>query len=237
MAFRRRRTFRRKKNFRRRYRTRKLRVRKRMSNIVHSYSRWITNNTGVAPDTVTLLAGQNYIGGGLSFTFNQVSGFTDLYNLYDFYRINAIKVRFVPDSNVTVEQAGGGVYPDSLFNNRFLSAIDYNDVSAPASSSAGSDIVRQYKNSKMTWGNRIHQRFFKPRVRDLIYDPDANQAYTESKRKQWIAMDGPVPNDQHGCHVPHYGIKYIYQQVTAPVANDVVFRIEAKIYFQCKNPR
>lgn len=205
--------------------------------IVHNYARWTSNDVLKLPN-IAIAAGATYASASYTFAFNNIAGFVDFYNLYDFYRIKAIKLRFTPFSNVTLAEGNSGlVFPDSFYSNRLITVIDYNDATLPPATAPGSDVLRQFKTAKMTYGNRQHTRYFKPRIRTNVFDTDGSAAYGQSMRNQWIAMDGAAQGDQHGCHVPYYGIKCVYQQELASTIGEDIYQVEAKIYFQCKNPK
>lgn len=130
---------------------------------------WVT--TGAAPVFIPQ-----------AFALNDLAtvGETDFTNLFDMYKINAIKVEIIPRVDTyTTATPGANV----------VSVIDYNDIVAPANFAE----LQQYQSLKMTRGRAIHRRFFRPRI---VVDA-ANSA---------LNTRGYIPTSKD--LVLHYGLKW-----------------------------
>lgn len=146
-----------------------------------------------------------------SFELNNVPGFTEFTQLYDFYKINGIKISFIPTQ--TVSNSLSTV--NSAQNTRFFSVIDYND---DATVSSLNDL-RQYKTCKWTSAFKTHTRY--------IHKPKHSIAsYVQSR--QWCSTS--VPNTEW------YGLKVGIEAMGSTVSTSMNYRVEAKYYLSFKNP-
>ena len=105
---------------------------------------------------------------GFAFQLNRVINYTEFTNLYDMYKINAIKITFMPQqtSNVSLSD-----FNNANAGKRFFSAIDRNDANVPSST----DELREYKSAKATSILRPHKRYIvKPKILDYVgaYSPN-----------------------------------------------------------------
>jgi len=149
---------------------------------------------------------------GFEFRLDQVPNYTELTALYDQYKINAIKVHFLPEmtQNVSLAQLNNPVAYSRIFT-----ALDYNDASAPTTI----DQLREYQSCKYTSILKQHKRYFKPRIVDSssVYNPG----------RPWLSCD-------NGASVPHFGLKVGIEPTGATGATEMLFFMEVKFYMSFK---
>ena len=147
---------------------------------------------------------------GFTFNLSQVPGVTEFQNLYDQYKINCIKVMFLPQMT---ENISLGSVNNPAANARFFSTIDYNDSTPPTSV----DDLRQYQSVKMTPCLKIHKRvIFKPKIVD-------SSGYTVSP---WLNTTNINTN--------YYGLKVALEPMASSSTTTMTYNIEAKFYLSFK---
>jgi len=149
--------------------------------------------------------------GTFTFRLSDLPNYTEYTSLYDMYKINAVKITFVPQMTQNISL--------STVNNpsayaKFLTAIDYND-----SSPVPLDDLRQYQSCKWTTILRPHKRFLRPRI------VDRGATYTPGR--PWISCD--APSQEHFC------LKYAIDPMDSTVSNTMTYTLEAKYYLSFKN--
>lgn len=149
---------------------------------------------------------------GVQFTLNDVPNATEFTNLYDMYCIKAVKYTLIPRASETDTT--------QQVNPNIGSVIDYDDAGAPGSI----DVMTQYQNFKLTRGNKIHSRYFKPAVAQEVYGTSLLTGYS-AKKNVWLDCDNIV--------VPHYAFKGFIQQTSVAVSFDV----KIDYYLAFKNVR
>ncbi|AWW06056.1 MAG: capsid protein [Cressdnaviricota sp.] len=145
----------------------------------------------------------------INFNLNNLPSSTEFTSLYDSYKINAVKIQFIPQmtENVSLSTVNNPA------NARFFSVIDYNDSTAPTSINE----LREYQNCKMTTLLRTHTRYiYKPKILDT-------SSYTISP---WIATSSPSSI--------YRGIKVALEPMLSTITTSLAFRIEAKYYLSFK---
>lgn len=154
-----------------------------------------------------------------------IPGWSEFSALYDSYKINALKVMFIPvsDQIYTFSSSGTPTTYHSQYDFRFLSCIDYNDRSAPATL----NVIREYDNCKLTPNNRIHKRYFKPSF-TLDVENTAQSAIMPNKYKPWLSTSAG--------DVEFYALKYGFEHQTN-TASVPAYRIEIKVYMSFKAKR
>lgn len=146
-----------------------------------------------------------------SFELNNVPGFSEFAQMYDFYKINAVKISFIPTQ--TVSNSLSTI--SNAQNSRFFSVIDYSDDATPSTLND----LRQYSTCRYTNLFRTHTRYIhKPR--------HSISSYVQSR--QWCATS--VPSTEW------YGLKIGIESMGATVTTSMNYRIEAKYYLSFKNP-
>ena len=205
-----RRTYRKRYNKRRSYRRNfkrtwgRKRYNKRGQRVFY-YSRY-TGNFGsfTIANTVTTAVGFN-------FSLNDLPNYTEFTALYDMYKINAVKISFLPQMNNSVS-IGSINNPNA--SARFFSAIDYNDASTPGSS----DELRQYKTCKITPILKKHTR--------MIYKPKILTTNSFSI-SPWMATSSPSEN--------YYGLRVFVEAMDSTSTLSMTYSVEAKYYLAFKN--
>lgn len=186
---------------------------------VHYFTRFQAAGDVTVVDNATNSFGVQY------FELANVPGYTEFSAMYDFYKINAVQVKFIPISNVNQGVAGSAV-PVYAYNNRFISAIDYNDRTVPTTL----DELRQYSSCKVTPGCKIHKRFLHPRP-TMVVDEDSNQGSSvglaqTSGASTWVS----TASNQ----TEWYGIKWGFEHGDSNITTYVAYRIEYKLYLSFK---
>lgn len=149
--------------------------------------------------------------GSINFSLNDVPSYTEFTALYDMYKINAVKIIFLPQmtSNISVSSVN-----NPYANTRFFSCLDFNDSTAPTSI----DDVRQYQNAKFTPILKRHKRYLRPKILDSTgYNPV----------NPWISTASPS--------VIYYGLKYAIENTNATVGTTFEYSVEVKFYLSFKN--
>jgi len=166
--------------------------------------------------TITASGGTETFG-VLYWDLASIPGFAEFTALYDFYKINAVQVRFLPISDNT--------YSDSSIlqaSNRLITVIDYNDRTVPTSLND----LRQYSNCKVSPFNRIHKRFLHPKPL-ITMDEDSSSGGVygigQAGRPPWIATTS------NQCE--YYGIKY---GIEHPSSSSILYKVEYKLYLSFK---
>lgn len=159
--------------------------------------------------------------GASVFSLDQLPGYTEFTNLFDFYKIKAIKLSFIPTSNVTLQTGNSSTtVANSIYNNRIFTVIDYNDAGIPTSVNE----LREYSNCKWSPNNKIHKRYIVPNPL-----ADATDDSTISlMNKPW------VPSTNYA--MDYYAIKWAIENTAAGVGVEL-YKMEAKFYIACKSPK
>lgn len=203
----------RKRAWRRNFKTRNYRRTK--SGTLHQFVRFVNRGT------VNCTTGTSSTFGTLSFKLSDVPTVTDFSNLYDQYRIKAVKVSFIPVTNVTFRSNSSDLaVVGTAMSDRFFTVLDFNDTTNPTSINA----MREYKNCKWTPYTRIHKRFFYP--------------------KPLEEMSGNIPANPIGNpwvptafnNVDYYGLKWGFEHPST-IATGSYFTIECKYYLQLRQPK
>lgn len=137
--------------------------------------------------------------GAYSFRLQDLVNYTEFTSLFDQYRINAIKIKFIPQ----VQQ----IYSDPTVQKNsgiFYHAVDYDEANVPASV----DDLLQYENLRVENPLSVFTLYFKPHVANALY-AGAFTAYGNTQ--QWIDSNSP--------DVQHYGHKYCWTQTVAADLN------------------
>lgn len=206
MVYRRRRTYRRKtygrkRNYRRRFR-RTYRTNRRGQKI-YMFTRHLDYGELVVNAATGAAQGYN-------FSLSDLPNYTEFTNLYDQYKINAVKICFIPQQTMSNSLSTANSAQAYV---RFFSAIDYDDTTV-----TGPDDLRQYQNCKYTPIYRRHKRFiYKPKIVD-------SSSYTLSP---WISTTAPSAN--------YFGLKVAVEPTDSTVLSSFTYTIEAKFYMSFKN--
>lgn len=193
-----------------------------MANRVYSFKRTAIFSNYTASSNGTTSTGIN---AGLSFKLNDVPNASEFLNLYDMYKISAVKLVFRPTVNQVVEgvpnagtQFGTGFYP-------FNSVIDYDDDIAPGSSTT----MLQYQTLRTSSAGRIHTRTVRPKFSTRVFQTALADGFKPSTG--WIDNNQP--------DVPHYGMK-IYMDpppVIPGASSSLMYTVYATYYLKFKSVR
>lgn len=152
------------------------------------------------------------VGGALIGQLNQVPGYTEFTNLYDLYRIVAMKIRLSPRANSAEVGTNQGIV-------KVFSCIDYDGGTAP---SVVADIL-QFQNLKVTKSTQDHVRYWKPKFNA---DTAAIVGTGNLNTTGWLDCDNAT--------VAHHGMKFVIQQL--PAGNQT-WDIYVTYYLAFKNVR
>lgn len=202
-----------------------------MKGHIHRFTRWTntfnavnSTNWNVTPtaDTVdssmflfTSPASAGVSTAGIGFRLDDLQSESEFDNLFDFYRIRAVKLVFsFLFDNATI---GGSLQAPMLYIVK-----DYDDNSVPAS--VGELI--QYNNCKQIQiynkSKGVHKVYLQPRVMNTTtYEQQPRY------RKPWIDMAGD-------SSVVYHGVKFA---LVNRDASSVKIYVRAKYYFECKGQR
>lgn len=146
------------------------------------------------------------------FAMSQIAGQSELYNLFDNYRIVKVQYRWVllrDPNSATMKN-----YP------RIVWTHDFNDSTAIARS-----LIMQRANMKEAYFNDNYQKTkwytLNPAMLVIGYESPTQSAYTP-KWRQWL--------DTNDSATPHYGIKASYSELYTGIN----IRLEAKVFMEFK---
>lgn len=112
-----------------------------------------------------------------------------LSNLYQLYCIKGVKVEVIPQANSNEMGQSGAPMVHS--------AIDYgNNTATPTNT------LMEYSSYRSTRGQRVHKRYFKPKILDTLYSGGITPAYASHRGDQWLSVE---TNQSLGC--PHFCLK------------------------------
>lgn len=158
------------------------------------------------------------------FALSNVPNYTEFTNLYDQYKINAVKVTLIPRGNTAEITASSGA--STVFQGQSVgvfSVIDYDDTAALANINEAC----QYQNMKMTRATQQHSRYLKPRFNLLSITNQGTGATGASQNTRgWLDCDY--------INVPHYGVKWALQQ---NVNYNLTYDVKIDYYLAFKNVR
>lgn len=155
---------------------------------VHHFKRSVFYSGGISGSTL----GDTY--GALQFNLSAVPAYTEYTALFDMYRINKVKVTFMPRGNSEDLGSTAGMV-------KFFTVLDYDDADAPTNLT---DLL-QYENLKTTRVTRDHSRVLAPRFASEVYQSAVSTGY--SARRGWLDCDNPS--------IQHFGLKWCWQQLPA----------------------
>lgn len=212
----------------RRYRRKPMALRRRKARAalhrqVHKFKRQVFLGTYKA--SCTSLGVQTPIAKAFSFQLVDLPNVAEYTSLFDQYKITGVSVRVIPKSSEQIQGGTSGTV-QTLGYGQVVTAIDYDDAANPASK----DELLEFGSSKTTSSNRIHTRFIRPKMLNVVFRNALTSGYSPVKAT-WL--------DQAYNDLPHYGLKL---WVDAPsgfnVADtSIAYDIYATYYFSCKNTR
>jgi len=147
------------------------------------------------------------------FKLSDLPDYTEFTALYDTYKINAIKVKFIFDRNVATSQVG--VTNQALPN--LLTIKDYNDSAVPADE----DDMLQYPTFKVQRLDRPIVKYFKPC--QLV------NGTTQTVRARFNPTDAPS--------IEHYGLKTCISTSSSNEGNIGTLKIYTTFYLSMRTPK
>lgn len=166
---------------------------------------------------------QNYM-----FILTDVPNYTDFTNLYDFYKIAAVKLNILPVySGVDASSIASGAIGsyNSWSSMRFFSCIDYNGNTTPTTI----DTIRSYQNCKTSryiTGHRRYAKFYNS------YE-GSNGVGGYGKNSSWYRTN--EPNVEYGVFMIALDTSLLDPSVTA--TSSLLAQVEATYYLAFKSPQ
>lgn len=180
-----------------------------------------------ALSTIALAAGTGTSFGAITFKLDDIPGYTEYTAMFDKYRINAVKIMFLPvsDNTLVATSQDTQAFRITEYANRFFTALDFNDATAPTTTNE----LRQYKYCKVTPYVRLHERYIKPRVLMTATESSGTFVYNTVARP-WLSCADP--------EVQHYALKYAFDgRTNASGSPETLYKIEAIYYMSFKDPK
>lgn len=147
---------------------------------------------------------------GYGFRLTDVPNNSEFTALFDMYKINCIKIRFLPQMTENISLTSVN---NPYANIRFLSAIDKND-----STVTSSDQIREYQSCKVTPILKEHERIiYKPQIFD-------SSGYSVSP---WLATSSPS--------TVYYGLKTSVDPIVSSSITVMHYSVEVVYYLAFKN--
>lgn len=143
--------------------------------------------------------------------------------LYDYYRIDGIKLEFYPQWN---SASGVNAQPE-IGLARLTNAVDSNNGFAPATEG---DLLQSH-NAKSPLFTRVIKKYFKVQPQALAAGAPGNpgsMTNPDRTRNWWIQTADPT--------VPHYGIHFIATTLSG-VVGETSYRVLATFYMTFKGQR
>lgn len=185
---------------------------------VHRFTRVYNIDTAIILNSGAAASGYGY-----TFKLNDLPNPSDFTQLYDQYRIRAIKFQLIPKQGIAT------VFPPTVLPGqvsimpKIYSVIDYDDAAPPTSLAE----MLQYENCKWTRANRTHSRYFKPAIATEVFQTGITTGYG-MRQNAWI--------DCNSSTVEHYGLK-LWVEASTALTPRWDFDIIAKYYMEFKNVR
>lgn len=171
--------------------------------------------TAYQSNQIQLNSGSGTVFGSNTFALANLPGYTDFTELYDQYKINKVKVQFIP--KITSAILNGSAQIPMIH-----STIDSNDATPPASIQS----MMENEDVKSTRGNAIHTRYFTPKCQTKLYESAVTDGYAVSRKNPFINTADPT--------VPHYALKWA---IEGPVSGGEVYwycDVKVTYYFACR---
>lgn len=190
---------------------------------------WIFNTGTGAPGGVSLFSLATY------FTLDMLPDYTEYTSMFDQYKIKGALYKITPyTSSVQGPYGAAATGSNQPVSCIIHSVIDADDANALPASSTGLNSMREYNTYKTSNffknGYPCINRFVYPRLATAAYGSGVFSSYANQK-PLWIDANSP--------QVQHYGLKWIAEvfqpDTTTPVF--IWFKIEVKLYFECRQPR
>lgn len=157
----------------------------------------------------------------MSFSLDQVPAYAEYTNLFDEYKVSAVKVSFVSTAMTTITQQSG-VQPAYTMP-LLYTALDYNDASGTYSIQD----LREYQTCRYhTLQTKINTRYFKPCFQTLVYE-GLGQGY--SPKRGWLNTDD--------YSVQHYALKVALEPTGGALDYHYEIKVMVKYYLAFRNSK
>lgn len=157
----------------------------------------------------------------LSWNLGQFPGSGPYQNLYHQYKINKVKIEFIPCNVQSRYNLSDPTDPNAEFTPSLYTAVN-------RTSSAFATNVTQImsmNSCRYTIAGRKQVRFMVPSSLDQVYESAVTTAYAP-EYKQWLSTDDP--------RVPHFGLDYVLAGTTSE-AGAFKYRVVTTIWCSFKN--
>lgn len=177
-----------------------------IKNNIYYFSRYVSLGTIQASNSIPEFQ-------ALFFALSDVPNYLEFVDLFDMYKINAVKITFTPKQNSSISI---GSVNNADASSRFFSAIDYNDGTIPVSI----DELREYQTAKFTSVIKTHTRYiYKPKI------IDSSGAYNPNN--PWI--------NTASSSAIHYGLKTAIEPINSTSTTAMLYTVECKYYMSFRN--
>lgn len=181
--------------------------------------------TGPSTGGQTVYGALSYYG-----RLNDVPDAIEFASLWDQYRINGIRIEFIPYNNASYTSQGGeGADMGVLVHD----VVDYDDAAIPTASAVGVGSLMEYHNYKRrsvfrNGGGQSITRYWKPNASMSLYNGPVTTGYGPV-RTPWIDAASP--------DVQHYAWKCIPEVYSSGSTGVLVGKLIATYYISVRNVR
>lgn len=155
----------------------------------------------------------------VTFRLNDVVNYTEFTQLYNEYKIRAVKISLIPLANVSNMQS-------SAYSHLIHTAIDINGL---ASSQLTRDNIRQYSTVRWSPYNRIHSRYFFPRMRVDSRSNLSPGTVTMSGKQPWSNISYSTNN--------YYSLLISPPTIPDIDSDDPIYTLEVMYYMSFRGTR
>lgn len=164
--------------------------------------------------TTTTINNQ-FTGNGISFKISDLPNVSDITNLFDYYKIVGVKLKWIYTHNSSEAGAVGYGLPNLVYT------IDYDDANLPANE----DALLERNTTRIKRMDKPITLYLKPKINNEIYNNGVVSGYALSK--------GQVPYiDTSNASVSHFGVKYGIVLNAAQTGNGIM-KLYATYYLKC----
>lgn len=156
--------------------------------------------------------------GAFTFQLNDLPGSADFTQLFDYYKLTGVKLRFQLNLDPGAQTAANSTYP------RMFYAIDHDDAQNPTDSNE----LRQRGKCRQ-WllnPNKPMTVFLRPKYLNLISYNAIQNGYQIGKQS-WLDLGIP--------DLPHYAFKYVIENLNPDIGQTVL--VDATYYLAMKGTR
>lgn len=198
------------------YKLKKSKTTKKIARAIHSFKRTVFMGT------YTTTTSSN-VATAFSFPMSLLPNASEYKALYDQWKLEGIAFRVIPKTHTFQGATTGNT--STLGYGQVITAIDYDDAAYPSSK----DQLLQYQTCKVTRGDEMHTRYFKPKMLQEVFVNSLSTGYSPQATK-YTSTDY--------ASIQFYGIKlWIDYPSVASGDSSMAYDIYAVYYFKCKNTK